>query len=261
MLHWCPIFARTLQTGQTLSWSEKQTTTTINENPNVMHHLIFSLIIESDMYKVPDDLHWMKVLRASLLWYRPIASRENLWTGNLGSGGPAAEEEQYLPIAPVSFQHMEMFYDSASESDKESLKLPIHYYNPRVDCSGENGYLQLRSIRRRSREESPPCIVDEWLSGENWSKRHRQTSAKVWKHRSSRVMEKRGPFPTPSVWTHNGMTEDITRDKSMEVEVAHERPYAIEYLSVHCDIYCHWSSVYPWRQGRFLYADFSKPPK
>ena len=48
------------------------------------------------------------------------------------------------------------------------------------------------------------------------------------------------------IWTDDLV--DITRNKSKEVEGARERPYTIEYLSLHCDILL-WSFFHPPNPG------------
>ena len=40
-------------------------------------------------------------------------------------GHVTAVEEQYLPTIPVPVHHMEIFYNSAAEPDRELSKLPI----------------------------------------------------------------------------------------------------------------------------------------
>ena len=50
-------------------------------------------------------------------------------------------ERQYLPKLPVPVQHMEIFYHSVAEPDRDVLKLLIqgHRQILQADNSGENG--------------------------------------------------------------------------------------------------------------------------
>ena len=60
----------------------------------------------------------------------------------------AAVEEQYLPTVLIHIHHMEMFYNSAAESDRQ---------NRRVDNSGENGYKQLVWSGKRIKRSRAAC--------------------------------------------------------------------------------------------------------
>ena len=81
----------------------------------------------------------MDLSRVSFLLFRRMAQRWNFKAYE--EEVRAVVERQYLPKLPVPVQHMEIFYHSVAEPDRDVLKLLIqgHRQILQADNSGENG--------------------------------------------------------------------------------------------------------------------------
>ena len=158
----------------------------------------------------------------------------------------AALEEQYLPTVPVPVHRMEIFYNSAAEPDRELLKLPIR------------GYVQAKSASRRKWRKWIEAAALEWEKIQGGIPLHEAYILDTQKNTDPRDTDRfllshgklSGFRVCGTAWTFSGTVRvdqpwddslgkdlvEIARSKFKEAEGARERPDAIEYLSVHCDI-------------------------
>ena len=158
----------------------------------------------------------------------------------------AAVEDQYLPTVPVPVHRMEIFYNSAAEPDRELLKLPIR------------GYVQAKSASRGMWKKWIVAASLEWEKIQGGIPFHDRyifdTKEKSDPTNTNRFLLSYGKLSFFRVcgraWTFSGTVRvdspwddspgedlvEIARSKFVEAEGASERPDAIEYLSVHCDL-------------------------
>ena len=158
----------------------------------------------------------------------------------------AAVEDQYLPTVPVPVHRMEIFYNSAAEPDRELLKLPIR------------GYVQAKSASRGLWKKWIGAAALEWEKIQGGIPLHDRyifdTKEKSDPTNTNRFLLSYGKLSFFRVcgraWTFSGTVRvdspwddspgedlvEIARSKFVEAEGARERPDAIEYLSVHCDL-------------------------
>ena len=143
-------------------------------------------------------------------------------------------EEQYLAAIPVPVHSMEIDYNSAAEPDRE-------FADSRL-CTGEIS-------DATTLEKTDRCSSSEWekiwmyVFDTQEKTDPRNTNRFLLSHgklRSFWVSGKEWTFSctvcVDPPWDDSEDLVEISRGKFMDAEGARERPDAIEYLSVHCDV-------------------------
>ena len=138
---------------------------------------------------------------------------------------------------------MAIFYDSVAKPDRDVLKLPIR------------GYVQANSASRQQWRKWIDAAELEWAKaygGILYNKWYLLDCQETYTGNPKRLLLRHGRYQNFRVngtsWTFSGTIcvdragdescdlVEITRVKFMEAQGARDRPPAIQYLSVHCDI-------------------------